>query len=189
MKSNKLYLRIIIGISIAIPVVVALLLYTPFNLGLDAEWIGFLPTLNAILNSSTAVCLILALVAIKAQKVDFHKLLMTLGLLFGSVFLISYVLYHSNSSSVIFGDIDHDGVLSSAELSQVGTMRTVYVFTLLSHIALSIVVVPFVLLAFYFALTDQIARHKKLVKFTFPIWLYVSITGVLVYLMVSPYYL
>ncbi|MEO9475584.1 MAG: DUF420 domain-containing protein [Cyclobacteriaceae bacterium] len=189
MKSNKIYLRIIIGVSIVIPVVVAFLLYTPFNLGLNVKWVRFLPTLNAILNSSTAVCLILALIAVRTQKVGYHKRLMTLGLVFGAVFLVSYVLYHSNSTSVVYGDIDHDGILSSTESSQVGAMRTVYIFTLLSHIALSIVVVPFVLLAFYFALTDQIGRHKKLVKFTFPIWLYVSISGVIVYFMISPYYL
>jgi len=189
LKSNKLYLKIIIGVSIAIPVVVALLLYTPFDLGLNGYWIRFLPTINALLNSSTAVCLVLALIAVKSQKITWHKRLMTLGLVFGALFLVSYVLYHSNSESVIYGDIDHNRTLSELESAEVATMRPIYIFTLLSHIALSILVVPFVLLAFYFALSDQIGKHKKLVKYTFPIWLYVSITGVLVYLMISPYYL
>lgn len=188
-SNNKSYLRIIIAVSIAIPVVVAVLLYTPLNFGFDGDWVKGLPKLNAILNSTTAVMLILALIAIKNGKVKLHRNLMLTGLILGTLFLLSYVLYHANSTSVIYGDINKDGMLGQQELLQVGASRTIYVFTLLSHILLSILVVPFVLLAFYFALTNQIDRHKKLVKFTFPIWLYVSVTGVIVYLMISPYYL
>lgn len=114
---------------------------------------------------------------------------MLTGLLLGSLFLILYVLYHSNSVSVIYGDVNHDGVLDAQERLNVGAFRSVYIFTLLSHIALSIIVVPFVLMSFYFALTEQFDKHKKIVKYTFPIWLYVSVTGVIVYLMISPYYL
>ncbi|WP_258105095.1 DUF420 domain-containing protein [Marinoscillum sp. MHG1-6] len=189
MKENKVYLRIIIAISIAIPLVVAILLYSPLDLGLSGDWIKALPKLNALLNSTTSVLLILALIAIRKRKVSLHKKLMLSCLVLGTLFLVSYVVYHSNSTSVIFGDSNKDGILSADELLKVGALRTIYVFTLLSHIGLSFVVVPFVLLAFYFALTDQITRHKKIVKFTFPVWLYVSVTGVIVYLLISPYYL
>jgi putative membrane protein len=89
---------------------------------------------------------------------------------------------------VIYGDIDSNGTLSSEELLAVGAFRTIYIGLLLSHIGLSVVVVPLVLLAFYFALNDQIDRHKRIVKFTWPIWFYVSVTGVLVYLMIKPFY-
>ena len=189
MEKNKVYLRVIIALSVIIPVVVALLLYTPFTLGLSGSWIKKLPALNAIFNSTTSLCLIGALVAIRKKNITLHRNLMFIGLILGVCFLISYVLYHSNSTSVIYGDLNGDGALSAQELSEVGTMRSVYIFILLSHIVLSVMVVPLVLFAFYLALTNQIIRHKKVVKFAFPIWLYVSITGVVVYLMISPYYL
>lgn len=189
MKTNKLYYRIILVVSIAIPLVVALLLFTSFDLGLDAVWIKYLPTVNAFLNSATAICLVLALISIKKSNIRWHSGFMMTGLILGSLFLISYVLYHSNSQSVVYGDANHDGILDPNETLAVGAVRSMYVFILLSHIALSIIVVPFVLLSFYFAVTDQIVRHRKIVKFTFPIWLYVSVTGVIVYLMISPYYL
>ncbi|MFY0600481.1 MAG: DUF420 domain-containing protein [Cyclobacteriaceae bacterium] len=187
--NNKLYIRIIIVLSIVIPVAVAFLLFTPFDLGLSGEWIGSLPSLNAILNSSTAVCLVLAVIAVKKGNVKVHSGFMLTGLVLGCLFLISYVLYHSNTDAVKFGDLNHDSLVDAEELIKVGAMRTIYLFILLSHIGFSIVVVPFVLLAFYFALSDNIEKHKRIVKFTFPIWLYVSVTGVIVYLMISPYYI
>ncbi len=189
LKDNKSYLRLITAFSIAIPIVVAILLFMPFKIGSgEMAWIKMLPSLNAVLNSSTAIILLLALWAVKSNRIQLHKNLMFSALTLGTLFLISYVIYHSSAISVKFGDADHNGVLSEAERLAVGGMRTVYLIVLLSHIALSIVVVPFVLLAFYRALTGNITKHKKIVKFTFPIWLYVSITGVIVYLLISPYY-
>lgn len=186
-RKNKGYLRIIYAISIIVPLLVALLLFSPLKLGL-AGWVKMLPSLNAVLNSTTAVLLIAAFFAIKAKKIVLHRSLMLTSLALGALFLVSYILYHSSTATTIFGDIDHNGTLDPSELEQLGNSRLVYLIILLSHIALSFVVVPFVLMAFYFALSDQIDRHKKIVKFTFPIWLYVSITGVIVYLMISPYY-
>ena len=106
--------------------------------------------------------------------IKYHRISMMSAFVLGSLFLVSYVIYHSMADSTTFGGE--------------GWIRPVYYFLLLSHILLAIVVVPFVLFAFYFALTDKIEKHKKIVKYTFPIWLYVSVTGVLVYLMISPYY-
>lgn len=190
LESNKTYLRVIQIVSVVIPVVVAVLLFAPFNLSLgDQGWVRALPGVNAVINSLTAVLLIAALMAIKKKNIRLHRTLMLSALVLGTMFLVSYVIYHASTTSTIFGDVDHDGVLSSAEKAQLGSMRGIYLFTLLSHIGLSIVVVPFVLLAFYYALSNQISRHQKIVKYTFPVWLYVSITGVLVYLMISPYYL
>ena len=117
-----------------------------------------------------------------------HRSFMFASLILGVFFLISYVLYHSSVESVKFGDINHDGMVSDAELLKVGTSRVIYLVILASHILLSILVVPFVLFAFYYALSDQIERHKKMVKYTYPVWLYVSITGVVVYFMIKPYY-
>lgn len=189
LEINKSYLRWIVVISIAIPLVVAVLLFVPFNLAIDSEsWVKELPAFNAVINSITSVLLIAALVAIKAKRIRLHRNLMLTALLMGTIFLVSYVVYHASTISTVYGDLNHDGILSDAEREKLGGMRTVYLITLLSHIGLSILVVPFVLLAFYFALTGQIRRHQKMVKYTFPVWLYVSLTGVIVYFMISPYY-
>jgi len=189
LKDNKSYLRLITVVSVLIPVVVAILIYMPFRFGDgNIEWTKSLPGLNAILNTTTSVVLLVALWAIKSGKIDLHRNLMFSALILGVLFLVSYVIYHSSAESVMFGDVDHDGVLSIEEKTDVGMLRSVYLFVLLSHIALSIAVVPFVLLAFYRALSGKIEQHKKLVKWTFPIWLYVSLTGVLVYLLINPYY-
>lgn len=189
LKQNKVYLRVIIALSVAIPLVVAALLFMPFSLNLEGqEWVRSLPAFNAIVNSLTTLLLISALIAIKRKKWILHRNLMLSALMLGAVFLISYVTYHASFPSTIFGDLNHDGVLSESERLELGSWRSIYLFTLLSHIGCSIVVVPFVLIAFYRALTGQYEKHRKIVKYTFPIWLYVSITGVLVYLMISPYY-
>ncbi|HCX21466.1 MAG: hypothetical protein CMB80_09970 [Flammeovirgaceae bacterium] len=190
LESNKTYLRVIQVVSLVIPIVVAILLFAPFNLALgDQAWVRALPGVNAIINSLTSILLISALIAIKKKNITLHRNLMLSALVLGTLFLVSYVLYHASTTSTVFGDMDHDGVLSEVESAELGSMRGIYLFTLLSHIGLSIVVVPFVLLAFYYALSNQISKHQKIVKYTFPVWLYVSVTGVLVYLMISPYYL
>ena len=188
-NSNKSYLRFIVVVSIIVPVAVAVLLFFPLNFSVDDQsWIKTLPAFNAVINSGTAVLLLAALLAVLRGKIMLHRNLMTTALILGSIFLMSYIVYHASSTSTVYGDLNGDGTLSVEERAELGSMRTIYLFTLLSHIALSIVVVPFVLLAFYYALSGQVARHRKIVKFTFPIWLYVSVTGVIVYLMISPYY-
>ncbi len=113
---------------------------------------------------------------------------MTTAFFLGILFLISYILYHSTTSSTIFGDVNRDGILDEAETVLAGGMRSIYLLILLSHILLAIIVVPLVLFAFYFALTDKFDKHKKIVRFTLPIWLYVSVSGVAVYLLIRPYY-
>ncbi len=185
---NKNYTRIIIVLSVLIPVAVAILLFAPQKFLAFGDWVKNLPTLNAILNSLTTLLLIGALIAVKNGNVTIHRSLMTTAFILGSIFLVSYVLYHSSVPSVKFGDIDGNGVLSDSELANIGGTRTLYLVVLLSHIGFSIVVVPLVLFAFYYALTGKIANHKKLVKYTYPIWLYVSVTGVLTYWLINPYY-
>ena len=148
-----------------------------------------LPAVHAGINSVTVVVLIAALVAIKNGKVAFHRACMMSALFLGVLFLVSYIMYHSSVESVKFGDINHDGLVDLNELETAGSTRMAYLILLASHIILSILVVPFVLLAFYYALTDQLTKHRKMVRFTYPVWMYVSITGVLVYFMIKPYYL
>lgn len=187
LTKDKKYLNFIKVVSVVIPIAVAVLIYLPGRLTIG-EWAKNLPLVNAILNSTTTVLLIAALVSIKKKQINIHKILMSVALVLGSIFLLSYVLYHASFPSVVFGDLDHNGHLSANELQQVGSLRAVYLVVLLSHIGLSIVVVPFVLFSFYYSLSGQIDRHKKVVKFSYPIWLYVSITGVLVYYLIHPYY-
>lgn len=166
-------MRTINIISVVIPVAVAVLLgiRTKPDLG---EWTKILPHLNAVINSLTALLLIVGFYFIRNQKREAHRLVMTTAFILGGVFLISYVLYHLTNPSTSFGGE--------------GAVKYVYYFILISHILLSLVVLPLVLRAFYFALKGDYQRHKKLVKFAYPIWLYVSITGVIAYLMISPYY-
>ncbi|WP_370090565.1 DUF420 domain-containing protein [Ekhidna sp.] len=185
---NKVYLRMIYLISILIPLVVAFLIYFPAKLGLAGDWVKLLPGLHATVNSLTVLTLVAAFISIKKGNIKLHRTFMFASLFLGVLFLLSYVLYHSSVESVKFGDLNFDGELSEEELLKAGTSRTVYLVILASHILLSILVVPFVLFAFYYALTNQIERHKKIVKFTYPVWLYVSITGVIVYFLIKPYY-
>jgi len=185
-KKTNLVINVI---SVVVPAVVAILLgIDSFKTG-GAEWMKSLPGLNAVLNTTTSVLLVLSLMMIKRKNVAAHKALMLSGLALGAVFLVCYIIYHLNVPSVKFGDINFDGNVTEAEKTEVGAIRFVYYILLFSHVSLAVIALPFVLRAFAFAFTQQWDRHRKVVKFAFPLWLYVSITGPLVYLMISPYYL
>ncbi|MCC5929813.1 MAG: DUF420 domain-containing protein [Cyclobacteriaceae bacterium] len=172
---SKNYFPLIISIlSIAIPIVVALLLFMPSKIDNAGAWVYFLPHFNGIINTSTSILLIAGFWFISKGNITYHKNAMISAFVLGSLFLVSYVIYHASTDSTPFGGE--------------GWIRTVYFFILISHIILAAVVVPFVLFAFYYALSNKIDKHKKVVKFTLPIWLYVSVTGVIVYLMIRPYY-
>jgi putative membrane protein len=166
--------RIINVLSIAIPVAVAVMLGIRQKIDLG-RWTSYLPHINAVINSLTAVLLLLGLYFIRKKNIQAHKRIMLAAFGLGSMFLVCYILYHISHESTPFGGQ--------------GLIRPVYYFLLVSHIVLSIVVVWFVLRAVYFALSGQILRHKKTVRYTFPIWLYVSVTGVIVYFLIEPYYL
>ena len=172
MMSNKFFKIIIIGISIIVPILVAVLLFMPNKISFFGINPKILPHFNAIINSLTAVLLIVSFILIKLKNIRLHKIFMMTSFVLGSIFLVSYIIYHSSVEST----------------SYEGDYEWIYFTTLFSHILLSIIVVPFVLFAFYFSLTNQLNKHKKIVKYTFPLWLYVSISGVIVYLMISPYY-
>ncbi|MFK7953031.1 MAG: DUF420 domain-containing protein [Ekhidna sp.] len=189
LSDNKSYLKIIYLVSALIPIVVAFLIFFPSKLSFGGDWVKMLPAVHAGINSVTVLVLVVALIAIKNENVVLHRSCMMIALFLGVLFLISYILYHSSVESVKFGDINHDGLVDATELKSVGSSRIAYLVLLASHIVLSILVVPFVLFAFYYALTEQIDKHRKMVRFTYPVWMYVSITGVLVYYMIKPFYL
>ena len=167
--------KFIVVVSILIPVVVALLFSVKLkDFGFDVEPLSFLPPIYATINGITAVVLVAAVLAIKNGKRKLHEQLMTTAIALSVAFLVMYVAYHMTSDSTKFGGE--------------GMIRNVYFFILISHILLSIAVIPLVLVTYVRALAERFDKHKKIAKITFPIWLYVAVTGVVVYLMISPYY-
>ncbi|MDI9357098.1 MAG: DUF420 domain-containing protein [Chitinophagaceae bacterium] len=180
---------IIIGISLIIPLIIVALIYNWINIRVMGLWVYYLPVLNACINFITSIALLWSIYAIKEMKDSkVHRKTMTFSIILGVCFLVSYVLYHASVDSVKYGDANHDYYLSGEELDSVGFLRIVYLFILLSHIFASFSVIPFVTFSFYYAITHQWDKHRNVVKYSYPIWLYVSISGVVVYLLLSPYY-
>ncbi len=169
-ESIKNYNKLITALSIVIPLLVAIL----FGVKIDIELPIFLPPIYASINALTALILILAVWAIKKNKKKIHENLMKTAIAFSAIFLILYVAYHMTSNSTSYGG---EGIL-----------KYFYFIILISHIILSIIVIPFVLITFVRGITNDIEKHKKITKITFPLWLFVAISGVVVYLMISPYY-
>ena len=168
---EKKYKVWILILSIAIPLVVAIL----FGVKLEnVEPLTFLPPIYATINGITALLLIAAVIAIKNKKIKLHETLMKICIGLSVVFLGMYVAYHMTSQSTEFGGE--------------GFIRPIYFFILISHIILSIAIIPLVLITYVKALAKRFDKHKKIAKITFPIWLYVAVTGVIVYIMISPYY-
>ena len=168
---EKKFNRLINIVSIAVPLVVAILFGVKIP---NVEPLSFLPPIYAGINGLTAVLLIVSLIAIKNKKIKLHQQINNICIGLSLVFLLMYIAYHMTSESTPFGGE--------------GSIRYVYFFILISHIALSIIVIPLVLRTYAKAYLKQYEAHRKLAKITFPIWLYVAITGVVVYLMISPYY-
>ena len=186
---EKKYNGLIIAVSIIIPIIVAVLFSVKLkDFGFDVAPLTFLPPIYATINGVTAVLLILAVIFIKIGDRKTHERLMKTAIGCSLLFLIMYVAYHMTADSTKFGDINHDGITDEIEKAKVGTWRMVYFLILLSHIVLSVAIIPMVLITYVRALSKRFDKHKKLAKITFPIWLYVAVTGVLVYLMISPYY-
>ena len=172
---EKNYKKLITILSIIIPVAVAALFGINLQqLGFDVTPLSFLPPIYASVNGLTAILLISAVVAIKKGNRKLHEKLNTFAIFCSVLFLVMYVAYHMTSNSTSFGG---DGII-----------KYVYYFILITHIILSIVVIPFVLTTFMRAKLTDFPAHKNIAKITFPLWLYVAITGVVVYLMISPYY-
>jgi putative membrane protein len=172
---EKKFSKFIVIVSILIPVVVALLFSVKLkDYGINVEPLSFLPPIYATINGITAVVLVAGVLAIKNGKRKLHERLMTAAIALSVAFLVMYVAYHMTSDSTKFGGE--------------GIIRPIYFFLLITHIILSIAVIPIVLITYVRALANKFDKHKKIAKITFPIWLYVAVTGVVVYLMISPYY-
>jgi len=169
-QQKEPYNKLIIAVSIAIPLVVAVL----FGVKVPGYDLSFLPPIYATINGITAVLLVSALIAIRNGKRSLHEALMKTCIALSAAFLVMYVLYHMTSDPTSYGGS--------------GPLRYIYFFILITHILLSVAVIPLVLFTFVRAWRGNFVRHRALARITFPIWLYVAVTGVVVYLMISPYY-
>lgn len=170
MKLNGYVIAII---SVFVPLVISVLYLLP-KFDIDPSYTSFLPTLNAIINGTTTIVLVLAWIAIRKRKRAKHQQLMLTALSLSVIFLLSYLTYHSTSEETKFGGE--------------GVIRYIYYFILLTHIVLAGIIVPMVLLTLNRALMERYDKHRKLARITLPLWLYVTVSGVLVYLLISPYY-
>lgn len=170
---NEKRINILIAVvSIIVPLVVALLIYTPaFNLNID---VSFLPALNACLNSAVTILLLAGLYFIRNKNRKAHKFSMLSAFSLSALFLISYIVYHSSTEETKFGGE--------------GAVRFIYYVILFTHILLAALIMPFILVTLSRALTERFDKHRKIARITWPLWLYVSITGVVIYFMISPYY-
>lgn len=171
LSKEKKYNKWIVLLSIVVPVVVAVLFTVKIP---NVEPLTILPPIYASINALTAIFLIAALFAIKNGKRKLHENLMKTAIGLSVAFLLMYIAYHMTSESTKFGGE--------------GSIKYVYYFILITHILLSIVVIPFVLVTYVRAITKNFERHKKIARITFPLWLYVAVTGVVVFIMISPYY-
>ncbi|MEO6732406.1 MAG: DUF420 domain-containing protein [Ferruginibacter sp.] len=174
---------------VSIVVFAAIVFLSKYKLDADT---GFNPHLfakiNAVLNSMVALLLIAGLVSVKQKKYALHKTVMLAAIMLSVFFLISYIGHHLLAGDTKYGDTDGDGVLSEVEKLQAGGLRTLYYIILITHIPLAAIILPFILFTAYRALIGEYEQHKKLVRVTWPVWFYVAVSGVIVYLMISPYY-
>ena len=171
LQKNKKHTVLIWIFSIVIPLAVGMLFTVKIP---GVERMGFLPPIYATINATTAIILIVAVFQIRKGNRKLHERLMKIAISLSAVFLVLYMIYHMTSDSTPYGG---EGIL-----------RYIYYFVLLTHILLSIVVIPFVLITFVRAISGQFYQHRKIARYTYPLWLYVAVSGVVVYLMISPYY-
>ncbi|GAA0871469.1 DUF420 domain-containing protein [Gangjinia marincola] len=184
-EREKTVKKWIIALSVIIPIAVAAL----FRLRLPGvEPLTFLPPIYAGINGLTAIFLVVAVLQIKKGNRKNHERLIKSSMVLSVLFLLMYVSYHATADPTVFGDANHDGVLSATEAEAINEIKFLYYAILISHIVLSVVVIPFVLFTYLRAWAGRFEQHKKIARITFPLWLYVAVTGVIVYLMISPYY-
>jgi putative membrane protein len=155
------------------------------NLGFDVHLFALA---NAVINSVVALLLLAGLFTAKQKRFALHKKIMLLAIILSVFFLVSYICHHLFAGETKFGDVNGDGVLSAEEAASIGSLRIVYYIILFTHIPLAGIILPFILFTAYRALIGEYEQHKKITRITWPVWFYVAVTGVIVYLMISPYY-
>jgi putative membrane protein len=186
-KNDRKAVALIITFSLIVFVAVSALgrFTVHANLGFDVH---IFAKVNAVINSIVALLLVSGLIAVKNKRYLLHKRIMLSAIFLSILFLISYMCHHLFAGEARFGDVNHDGMLSAAEKNNAGSARYIYYIILSTHIPLAGIVLPFVLFTAYRALIGEFNKHKRLVRVTWPLWFYVAVTGVVVYLMIHPYY-
>jgi len=186
-KNDRKASILIIAFSVGVFAVVSVLgrVTIPASLGFDVHLFA---KANAVINSLVVLLLLCGLVAVKTKHYFLHKRIMLTAMFLSILFLMSYICHHLFAGEARFGDTNHDGLLSESEKANAGSARIIYYFILGTHIPLAGLVLPFILFTAYRALIGEFDKHKKLVRITWPLWFYVAVTGVVVYVMISPYY-
>ena len=186
-KNDKIARLFIYTVSLVVFAAVVLLNNFKFKIvtGFDVHIFALC---SAVINSLVALLLLAGLVAVKKREYLLHKKIMIAAIVLSILFLLSYIAHHLLAGETKFGDLNHDGILSNEEKIAAGSSRIIYYILLLTHIPLAAIILPFILFTAYRALIGEYEAHKKLTRFTWPVWLYVAITGVLVYIMIHPYY-
>lgn len=188
LQKNERKARIFIfTVSIIVFAAVVILSRVKFELNLPFN-VHIFAAANAVINTLVTICLVAGLITVKNQHYVIHKKIMLTAIVLSVFFLVSYIAHHLLAGETRFGDINHDGILSDSEKLDAGSMRIIYYILLLTHIPLAAVILPFILFTAYRALTGDYEKHKKLTRFTWPLWFYVAVSGVIIYLLISPYY-
>ncbi|HIP37768.1 MAG TPA: DUF420 domain-containing protein [Crocinitomix sp.] len=181
---EKKYKPLIIALSIVIPLVVA----TLFRIKIEGYDTSYLPPIYSFINAIVAILLVFAVVAIKKGNKTLHRKLIRLAILGSLFFLVGYIIYHATSGDTKYGDLNHNGILEDSERALLGNDALFYYFILITHIILSVATIPLILLTYLKGWANNLTAHKKIAKYTFPLWLYVAVTGPIIYLMIRQYY-
>ncbi len=183
-KNAKLFIY-----TLSVLVFAAVVFLSKYKLDVDLGFdVHVFAKANAVINSLVCVLLVAGLFSVKQKKFELHKKIMLTAISLSVLFLLSYIAHHLLAGDTKYGDLNHDGMVSIDEKVLAGNLRMVYYFILITHIPLAAIILPFILFTAYRALTGEYDKHKKLVRITWPVWFYVAVTGVVVYLMISPYY-
>ena len=175
--------------TVSFVVFAAVVFLSKFKLDVDPGFdVHVFAKANAVINSMVALLLVAGLFFVKQHKYALHKKIMLTAISLSVLFLLSYIAHHLLAGDTKYGDLNHDAIISIDEKALAGNLRMIYYFILITHIPLAAIILPFILFTAYRALTGDYEKHKKLVRFTWPVWFYVAVTGVVVYLMISPYY-
>ena len=179
---------VFIGI-VSVVVFAAVVLLSKITVNVD---LGFDPhvfaAISATINSLVSVLLVAGLISVKRKNYLVHKKIMLAAMILSILFLVSYICHHLFAGDTKFGDLDHNGIVTDAEKAEAGGIRLFYYIILLTHIPLAGIILPFILFTAYRGLIAEWPQHRKLARITWPVWLYVAVTGVFVYLLISPYY-
>jgi putative membrane protein len=186
-KNDRKARTLILLFSAVIFIAIMLLSRIKLKVGLGFD-VHIFALINAVINSIVSILLLAGLILVKKKKYILHKRLMISAMVLSILFLVSYICHHLFAGETRFGDVDHNGIVTELEKSTVGSSRMIYYILLGTHIPLAGIILPFILFTAYRSLIGEFEKHKKLARITWPVWFYVAVTGVLVYLMISPYY-